>query len=264
MPKSSLPLLSLLLAGCPTLTMLTPKGEVPGYEPACFAHWERPDVAYLDDPRVPFPVPPVQVWGIAYDLDLVVKSRHPDYDLHEYARIETADGPLWLAKDARCVRAPGGTDCVRLEQTIVADLDEVQTWLPEVPVPRARGVVAVDDRSTGRDLDLDLSYTNIDGDPVTVSFQARRPSKRLAKRNGHTMGHSAHVLMPVLDLSMRTLGRAEMTIGGAPARPYRIAGIPVVAAIVQTQGGFSTGELRMVPDGGAIRVSHGEAIETWS
>ena len=48
-------------------------------------------VAYTSLPRVRFPVPPVQVFGLRYDLDIVAVSDHPDFVMHELARVVTDD-----------------------------------------------------------------------------------------------------------------------------------------------------------------------------
>ena len=78
-------------------------------------------VAYTSLPRVRFPVPPVQVFGLRYDLDIVAVSDHPDFVMHELARVVTDLGPTWIAKDS-------GTD---REQCVVTPLPDHASWAAE-------------------------------------------------------------------------------------------------------------------------------------
>ena len=89
---------------------------------------DRPStVQYTGYAMVGAPVIPVMAFGAAFDLDLVVKTKSDDWDMHEWARISTPDGPLWLALDSRT-----GS----LDQVVIADIPEIYTWMPEVPVER--------------------------------------------------------------------------------------------------------------------------------
>ena len=205
---------------------------------------------YEGPPLVDHPVLPVMVWGAAYDLDLVLVSRHPAWNMHEYARMQTPDGALWLAKDSREST---------LEQSVVIGLDDVHEWFPELPVERKAAPVEVVDRSTEDWLDLDLRYENIDGEPVEVHYQGKPPVSRQRKRNGSTMGHSRDAVLAVLDLPLRNFGRrATISISGEEVGVERILGlIPFRMALVQAQGGLASGQFhqRSGPDG-ALQTVH--------
>lgn len=215
-------------------------------------------VVYQGAPRVDVPVAPLQVFGVPYDLDLVVVDDHPDWDMHEYARLNTPDGPVWLVKDSRV-----GT----LEQTIVADVEGLEHWLPEVPLQRTRGAVIVDDRSDDRTVDLSIDYTNVDGDPVSLTFVSGQPRGPMRKRNSSTMGHSRDHVLAVLDLSHRAFATRATTIriGGQPRRITRILGlVPFRVALVQTQAGLSIGDWTVQGADDTVHTVHASgAAQDW-
>ena len=232
-------MLAFVLSACGIKQML-PEG--PAVDAAERSQWQPTpaEVAYQSDALVPFPVIGVVVWGAAYDLDLVLVSTHPEWNMHEYARMQTPDGPLWFAKDAREST---------LTQSVVADLDDLQTRFPELPVERRSSPVEVIDRSADGWLDIELRYDNIDGVPVEVAYRGKAPTTALRKRNGSTMGHSRDSLLAVLDLPYRNFGRsASMRFDGEAVRIKRIAGLlPFRMALVQTQGGLAIGQIRQEP-----------------
>lgn len=231
--------LSLLLPACGLKEMLPQGPAVDAVERAAFA--ESPSgAAYSGESLTAFPVLPVIVWGAAYDLDLVLVSRHPEWNMHEYARLNTPRGPVWLAKDAREST---------MAQSIVADIPDIDGWYPELPIARKASPVEVEDRSTADWLDLILRYENIDGEAVEVTYAGKPPTARQKKRNGSTMGHSRDAMLAVLDLPLRDFGRrATVRIGGEPVPIKRLLGlVPFQMALVQTQGGLASGDLRIEP-----------------
>lgn len=247
--------LSLWSSACAGLRDLVPEGPVLSYAErlAAFPGEVSSGARYTGPARGSVPLPPVQVFGVTYDVDLVLRTRHPSWDMHEYARIATPDGPLWLAKDARA-----GTK----EQSIVADLPDLDAWLPEVPVVRRAGPVQVDDRSTADSLDVQLRYTNLDGQPVEVSYAGPMPKGPAAKRNTSTMGHSAGEVAAVLDLSHKAFARrASVTIGGERQAVVRILGlVPFQLVLAQTQAGFSVGDWSLR---GAVSEHAGGHTQDW-
>ncbi len=204
-------------------------------------------VDYTSPPLVEFPVLPVQIWGLHYNLDLVLVSNHPDWTMHEYARVDTPDGPLWLAKDA-------DNDGV---QRVVADLPEIDTWLPEIPVPRKMGDLQVDDSSTTTRARLEIRYENTDGEAVEVHFTGRIPRKAPNLRNGSTMEHSRQAVAAVLDLAGQTHGgKARISIGGQAWRVQRLLGLYRMQFVLdQVQGGFAVASMVQTPaqDGFTLR-----------
>lgn len=227
-------LLGLLTApvshAAPKLADMLPEGPV--LDAAALAAFDAPapsGVIYTGPPRVHFPVLPLQVFGLHYDVDIVLVSRHPDWDMHEYARVSTPSGPVWLAKDADTERV----------QTIVSDLPDLDALAPEVPIVRLVRPVRVRDRSVGDRVDVDLAYTNSKGQPVTVSYRGRMARRPPSARNGATMGHSANMAAVVLDLSrFKHGGRARIEIDGHRWRLDHLLGFyPQKYLLAQTQGG---------------------------
>ncbi len=209
------------------------------------ASWGAPAPSaarYTGPPRSACPVLPLLPFGVTYDLDLVLVSRHPDWDMHELAAIQTSDGPIWLAKDAH-----RGT----LDQSIVADLPGLDTFLPELPVARHHHPLEIEDRSTDAHIDLTASYTNPKGQHTRLSYQGPWPAGPQRKRNGSTMGHSRRQLMAALDVSHKSFARrAAIAYNGRPTPLKRLAGLlPFAVALKQTQGGLATGHFTIAPDG---------------
>lgn len=188
---------------------------------------------YTGKPEVAFPVLPVQVFGAAYALDLVLVSKHPTWNMHEYAMLETPEGPLWLAKDAR--------EATMSQSLVGAGVGHL---MPEIPLQRKESPVEVEDASTAELLDLVLRYENIDGEPVEVRYRGPRPDKAMDQRNASTMGHSQDTVMAVLDLSHRRFARsASITIGGEEWGLRRVMGlVPLRLALRQVQGGLAVAD----------------------
>ena len=216
-------------------------------------------VTYTGDPRTALPAaPPVLPFGVRYDLDIVLVTDHPDWHMHEYARIGAPDGQVtWLAKDARAAT---------LNQSVVTDRADVATLLPELPLERRRTEFVINDRSDAEQIDLQLAYTNLDGEPVEIRYEGPAPRSPQAKRNGSTMGHSRSQLLAVLDLSHRDQARrAEVVISGRRRRITRILGlVPFQMALSQTQGGLTTGRFRLDGDEAGVTSVHampGEGVE---
>ena len=229
----------LLLASC-TLRDVMPGPPVMGAaEREAFVVSGHADVKYDGAPVVTFPVLPVQVWGLQYALDVVLVSQHPDWVMHEYARIDTPSGPIWLAKDA-------GTD---REQTIVSPLPGIESWAAEVPIHRISGPLDVRDNSHDDLVDIGLAYTNALGQAVTVHYSGLTPVAPSHPRNGNTMGHSRNAVAALLDLyRFRVGGAAEITIGGQPQKLHRLLGvIPEAYILGQTQAGFATANFVQEP-----------------
>ncbi len=221
----------------PSLWCMLPQGPVlrPGQRFAGFAREAPSGARYsLDEAlRAEVPLLPVMPFGLTYELDLVFMTQHPSWNMHEYALIRTSAGLLWLLKDAR-----EGT----MEQTIIADVADIEDWMPEVPVQRRRQAFAVSEDIGPDRVAVGIDYVNWDGEPTQVEFRGPFPRARQRKRNGSTMGHSVNQLMAVLDLSHQNLAASgSVTIGGQAQKLARIFGVGVRAALQQTQGGLVTG-----------------------
>lgn len=243
------PAVGALLGACGVKDYLPEGPALSDRELAAFATAAPSGAAYTGPPRVDFPVFPLQIWGAHYDLDLVLESTHPRYDMHEYARVTGPDGPIWLAKDALSATKT---------QSIVAGVAGLDTWLPELPITRKAWPVAVTDRSTPDLLDLEIRYENLEGEPVAITYVGRPPTDAQKKRNGNTMGHSASLALAVLDIPYRTFAkRASVSIAGADYRIRKLLGlVKLQVSLVQTQGGLAIGQLRPESDADGFAVTY--------
>jgi hypothetical protein len=211
---------------------MLPSGPVIGTaELVPYEHPRASGVGYTDEPRVSHPVLPFQIFGLYYDLDLVLVTKGTGWDMHEYARIQTAGGPIWMAKDSR----PDGV------QTIVSDVTRLESLVAEVPVPRLEGPVGVHDQSEGSQVDVELSYRNPDGVTTEIQFEGTLPDSPPSRRNGSTMGHSQQAVAAVLDLErFGKKNRVQVTMDGEDVDIKRLLGIvPMAFLLQQAQGGFA-------------------------
>jgi hypothetical protein len=234
-------MLAPLLLACATVRNVLPGPPVLSAEERAPFDASLPSgVTYTGPALVDFPVLPAQPWGLRYDLDIVLVSTHPDWTMHEYARITTPDGPLWLAKDAD---AQG-------RQAIVAEVPDIREWLPEVPVPRYARPLTVTDRSGPDGIDVAFAYNNPKDQAVEVRYRGPWPTKPSQPRNGNTMGHSADTLAALLDLHLfHPGGRAEVRIDGVAYPIKRLLGLyPMKFALAQTQAGWAIADFRQRAD----------------
>lgn len=255
-----------LLACTAPLRRVLPEGAVLSAEAAAAFDTVVPSpVAYSGPSLLGAPLPPVQLFGVYYGVDVVIVSDHPDWDMHEYARLDTPQGPLWMAKDS-------DNDYV---QTISADIDALDTWAAEVPVPRQRVPVSVTEEWDGRRLRFAMDYTNPAGEPVSVTVKGTVPRRPPGQRNGNTMGHSRQAVAAVLDLErMGHRARAQISIDGEPYRVHRLLGLYSMQFLLQqAQVGFAIADFSARPaDGGLHIVRPGadgvdwptRASESWS
>ena len=253
MRSSSIVALPLLLTmGC-GLKKLAPEGPVltPWQVDQQFAAPGHAKVTYLGKPRVPGPVLPLQVWGVAYELDLVLATDNPAYDMHEYSTVRGQDGLMWIAKDAS-----GGT----LEQTIVTSLEDPWAWFPEIPVRRSGTGLQVTDNSEGDRLDLSFAYTSMQGDAIEAHFKGSTPSSLQRKRNGSVMCHSRGGLYAAIDLPMRSFGRgSRISYDGTPTPLRKVLGlVPMEMSLFQVQGGLASGVMSLESPG------DGSMTSTWT
>ncbi len=230
-----------------------------GYSPAPCTYEATPS-------RIPFPILPFQVFGVAYDLDLVVVADHPKWTMHEFARIPTSRGPVWMAKESD----PNGI------QTVLADETAIRELAPEVDVPRKVSPVRVTDRSKPGWIDITIAYLNSDDEEVVVSYAGKSPQPMPLPflRNGNTMGHSRKTILAIIDIARQSVGRTPtITIGGKSVKCVRLffGAQPFAYALEQVQGGLSAASFTQhFPTDGAkngFALGRGETqatpSETW-
>ncbi len=231
----SLILLTLLLEAC-SISRMLPKGPVISSEKRKEIE-NRKKISpanYLTEAKVTYPILPFLAFGVAYDIDLVIVSNHPEWNMHEFACIKSPKGNLWLAKDAR-----EGS----LDQYITTNISDPYRLLPELPLKIKTSPVTVVDKSTDNFIDIAISYKNHDGEITMATYKGVYPSTEMGKRNGSTMGHSKNQLLAVIDVSKRDFGtEATISYNGKEYGVSKILGIKsFFMALVQTQGGLSTG-----------------------
>ncbi len=239
-----------LVTACQSLKKMMPEGAtISAKERTAILHQKQHDITYLGAAKVDFPVFPIQAWAATYELDIILVSQNPLWNMHEYAKLATPQGDLWLMKDAA---EPS------LDQYITADLPNINAWLPELPVLRKSYPIKVIDNSTTKWLDLSFSYENIKGQKIEASYQGKYPKTVQKKKNGSTMGHSKNQLLVALDLPYRDFGKkATISYDGKAYKIKKILGLlPFQMALKQTQGGLSSGSYRIFRKENKIISSH--------
>ena len=250
-------LLPMFLSACASIHRLLPEGPaLSSREQAEFTGQPAPSgVHYTGDAAVEFPVLPVQLWGLHYAIDLVLVSDHPDWTMHEYARIDLPDRSLWIAKDAD----------VNGDQSVVAELEDIESWLPEIPVSRIAAPVVVQDASDQGRVDLHMQTRTPAGEAVDIRYRGRRPHKAPGKRNGSTMEHSRQTVAAVLDLAGQVHGgQVKLDIGGQPRRIQRLLGIyPMKFVLNQYQAGFAVASFTQRPAAGGFELERPAPGVAW-
>ncbi len=251
----------MLLAGCGLRDVLPGPPVATGAARAAYDRAEAPRTAdgaaltYLSAPSVPWPVLPIQVWGLRYALDIVLVSDHPDWVMHEYARVDVPGRSVWLAKDAGIDR----------EQTITADLDDLASWVPEVPVRRRQRALVVTDVGTATHADLRFQYQNPLGQGTDVHYTGPLPTAPSQPRNGNTMGHSRASVAALLDLyRFRIGGSAQISIAGVERKLHRLANlVPEAYLLAQVQGGFAVADFCQGGDASGFVLKRPCAADDW-
>lgn len=192
------------------------------------------------------PVPPLQFFAVYYEQDIVIETQDPRWSMHEYARVRIGDETVWMAKDSD----PKGV------QTATADVDHLEQWLPEVPIPRRSGPVRVEDRSEGDTLDVTLSYRNPLGDETHVEFRATQKSKLERKRNGSTFDHSQQAASVLLDVRRRqTKAQAAIRYGDTEPGLRKVLGLVAVKALLeQLQAGIAAASMHVRLQSGGLSL----------
>ena len=247
----------LCVLGCSaTLRRVLPGGAV--LSPTASSHFDAvtlPEVTYTGPAKVSAPLPPLQFFGIYYGVDVVIVSDHPDWDMHEYARLDTPEGPIWMAKDSD----------MDLVQTISINRPDFETWAPEVPVPRQHAPISVSEEWDGRRLSFEMDYTNPHGEPVEVTFSGVVPRKPPGLRNGNTMGHSQQAVAAVLDLErFGHRGKATISINGQPQRVERLFGIYSMKFLLQqAQAGLARADYAVSPTAEGVTITRPGGPVEW-
>lgn len=239
--------LVLLLAGCGA--KYKPVGPVlEGYERSFRYPVHRPHEGLTYNGRAPAtsaPVVPLLAFGAAFDLDFAVMPKNSDFDMLEFARVSFPDKYVWVALE---------TSAATGDQTLLANLDQIDAFMPELPLARQSVNLQADDRSTEFTVDVSLSYPNSKGQKVEAEITGDPPLKTGSKRNGRTFTHSQNQLLAVLDVAAtESLFKADVRIDGQNVPFRKVAGIvPGQFVLQQTQGGLASGAFSIVPTTPAV------------
>ena len=139
----------ILMSGCGLKSVLPSGPVVSAKTLSAFDSTQPSPVAYSGEATVQMPILPLTAFGLTYAVDVVIVSQHPDWDMHEYARLDLPDRSIWIAKDSD----------LSGRQTIVSDVPHLMSWLPEIPAPRIEAPMRVDDASEGDRIDISIAYT---------------------------------------------------------------------------------------------------------
>lgn len=231
-----------LLAGCGG--KIKPKGPViTPYERNRDFSMTKYSTAKYSTGIPPFtdaPVLPFMAFGMPFDIDVAIGLKDDDWDMLEFARVQTPEGPQWVVLESRAET---------LDQVLVSNHPDIETWLPELPIERQRSNLVVTDRTTSDGLDIEVQYDNSNNEPVSAVLQGDPPTKYAKKRNGNTMGHGANMMLALLDISSaESLFKGEVRINDKKVPNRSVGGIvPMRFSLTQTQGGIASGTYQQVP-----------------
>jgi hypothetical protein len=252
--------LAATLAGCakdikPTGPVLTPFERGRDFATATMA-----PARYSGNipPLTKVPVLPFMGFGLNYDVDVVLGLKSDDFDMIEVARTQSADGPLWVVVE---------TEADTKSQLVLSAAEDMNTWMPELPLDRKTTQLVVQDKTTTDGLDLSVKYDNSDNLPVEMTLQGQPAEKRAKKRNGNPMGHSENELLTAIDVSSaESLFLADVRIDDDRVRARKMGGItPFQLTTTKAVGGIATGEYFQTPvaEYGFAAAGKKPAIAEW-
>src|SRR5688572_22532025 len=206
MQLRALSVVVLALAGCGG--KYKPDGPVLGDYERSFkypVHRPHEGLVYSGmEPAISAPVIPLIAFGAAFDLDLAVMPRDGDFQMLEYARMGLPDRAVWMALETK---REGG------DQTVLANVDDIESLMPEIPIYRQSVNLQAEDRSTEFTVDVALTYQNSRGESVIATFTGDPPIKPSKKRNGKTWDHAQNQALAVLDIpASESLFKANVEI----------------------------------------------------
>lgn len=247
-------LLIFMLHSCNILKMLPKKPVLTEKQRISYNEQEDTDnteIKYSGNPKVDFPIIPFQMFGITYAKDIVIVTKHPEWNMHEYAMLDLpGNKQVWLMKDSE-----EGS----LDQFLTTNQEEVTKLLPEIPLETSiQKDLVIDVVSNGDALKAHFEYTNALNEKVVVDFENTKELPALKQRNGSTMGHSKNQVAVLLDLPFRQFAdSSSITYNGQFYKTKKILGlIPFQMLLKQTQGGLSTGAFSMAKQNGKIISVH--------
>ena len=125
-------------------------------------------------PLTKVPVLPFMGFGAAFDVDVVLGLKSDSLDKVEVGRLPSKDGPQWVVLE---------TAAESKEQTLLAAMQDINTFMPELPLARKATNLVVQDKTTSDGLDLSVRYDDTNNFPVEMTLQGQ-PAEKLAKKPG--------------------------------------------------------------------------------
>ncbi|MGB1018050.1 MAG: hypothetical protein ACPGVH_03185 [Chitinophagales bacterium] len=245
---------SFLLQSCGLLKMLPKKPVLSEKERLTYEKEtivNNNEIKYSGERKTDFPVIPFQMFGITYAKDIVIVTKHPKWNMHEYAKLDLPGNKhVWLMKDSE-----EGT----LDQFLTTNQAEVVKLLPEIPLKTSiQEDMIIDVVSNGDSLKAHFEYTNALDEKVVVDFENTKPLSILKQRNGSTMGHSKNQVAVLLDLPYRQfVDSSKITYNNTFYKTKKLLGLVSFQMLLeQTQGGLSTGSFSMTSNKNAAKTLH--------
>lgn len=209
---------------------------------------------------IDFPIIPFQIFGVTYSKDIVIVTKNPKWNMHEYAKLEIGPNQsTWLMKDSE-----EGS----LTQFLTTSQSNLISLLPEIPLETSIQDFVATEKSSGDTLEAHFEYINHLGEKVVVDFKNTKKLSIQKKRNGSTMGHSRNQVMAILDLPLRQFSESSsVSYDGIPFKTKKILGLlPFQMLLTQTQGGLSVGDFKFFKDGNLIKSLHlnSEIEQVWT
>jgi hypothetical protein len=204
---------------------------------------------YAGDPKIAAPVLPVMAFGTAYDVSLAMRSRHANWAMHEFGRVTTPSGDIWVALESRA-----DTN----DQVLVVDSRQPELWMPELPYERQSTEIMIEDLSNDEAVEVSLSYQNVDGELVELDYKGEPPYRVQELRNGDPMGRSANVSLSAWDVQHRESAfKATLSIGGSTQKMEKSGGfVPYQWTLEQASGGLAVAAYDLI-EGDSVDWSNG-------
>ena len=204
---------------------------------------------YAGDPKIEAPVLPVMAFGMAYDVSLAMRSKHPNWAMHEFGRVTTPSGDVWVVLESQA-----NTN----DQVLVIDSRQPELWMPELPYQRQSAEIMIEDLSNDEAVEVSLSYQNVDGELVELDYKGEPPYRVQELRNGDPMGRSANVSLSAWDVQHRESAfKADLSIGGSSQKMEKSGGfVPYQWTLEQASGGLAVGAYDLIT-GDSVDWSNG-------
>lgn len=190
--------------------------------------------AFCEHPIIPF-----SVWGLRFDLDLMVALEGDNgWAMTEVSRVDGPDGDsTWFVLDSKA----NGLQYVGIQR---GD-KKARALVRAFSSPVYETDFKIEEVIKGSRSRYDVSYTRVDGAPISYWLEAATSRKPPPLRNGNAMNHSSETLLAVIDLeSVQLTGKRFRFLSSAShqRRAQSLLGVKIAGAMAQTTTGFGASE----------------------